>query len=678
MRKIIHKLMLCFVLLLFAGGVQSVQAAGTETVYIQNGATDKEINAALEKNANRTDTDLVVNISPGTYYLDKTLWVYSNTTINAAGATFYKTGKGSIVENRLVNDCGGYTTTTGITIKGGTWSCEPLMNNSEGRESFRFIHASKITIENVTVCNVPRKSHLLVLAGCADVTVNGSTFYGEKNYKMASNVKEIKEAIQLDVVHSITQIPGEQAKAGKVYWDDLPCKNITITKCTVYDFARGIGSHTAVKGIYHDNVKIRGCTISNVLDAGIYLYYYINSDVIGNTISNAGKGIACFTNSTQDKPVERLDGKTVSEVTNFNITIDANTIQNIVARNSFKETATEKAVAIRVRGSEDKIMSEITIKNNTIGVKNSKQNPEYGIYVSFAPKVKIESNKEIRTKNNAILVDHLSHEVSVKANKNIYSGNHGISIKDSNAVRIEKNKICEYKIAENCHGISLVNAGGFKKSGTKKYTRATISGNTIRTNSSKTPKKGITKSHGINVSSSNYVTLDGNTIYKSAENGVNVVNSTNVTINKNSIQGANCRGISVSYLDNGAKKDPVNAIVTNNTVAGFKTEGIYVRKSKNAKINSNKKVSGYKGASKGIVAYECANAKVESNTVIGYKDIYAIEVNQCPSASVKNNTVTKRKASAKEQGIIISNCKKAKVSGNKAIGYSKSKGLIKQ
>jgi len=160
---------------------ETLEAAGaalTEKTVRVTTKTAKAIEEALELNAGGA-YNLTVKLSPGTYNLDRSLYIYPNTTIDATGATLNKKNpEGAMLEAKLTNDPGGYNGNHDITIKGGTWDSKSFMRSKNAVELFRFIHCKNITIEDATMRNVPEGSHMIVLAGVQNAKISGCEFYG--------------------------------------------------------------------------------------------------------------------------------------------------------------------------------------------------------------------------------------------------------------------------------------------------------------------------------------------------------------------------------------------------------------------------------------------------------------------------------------------------------------------
>ncbi len=111
--------------------------------------------------------------------------------------------------------------------------------------SFRFAHATNITLENLSITNNVG-SHHLELGGIDGATITGCTFEGYKDGGISGG----KEAIQLDVMYSPEVFVGYPA------FDDTPCINVKISNNTFKNVNRGVGNHTAVNGVYFENVEV--------------------------------------------------------------------------------------------------------------------------------------------------------------------------------------------------------------------------------------------------------------------------------------------------------------------------------------------------------------------------------------------------------------------------------------
>lgn len=683
--------------LLFLGlGTLDAKAETAKSVTVEAGATAREIQEALDENANG-DYELTVNIPTGTYNLDRTLYVYANTTIKADSEAILikQSGYGAMVEAKIINDKGGYNTNRNITIDGGIWDSTPVMNNSAGTETFRFIHSNNITIINATLCNVPDGSHLIVLAGVQNATISNCKFYGYQNWEKA---KTPKEAVQLDIVHSAVQVPTNQA--AEVKWDDLPCDNITIKESEFYNFSRGIGSHTAVAGKLHTNITIANNNFHELSDSAIRLYNYADTVVSGNTISNVVEGILAYTymkDAELDSYFKPLDGTVAALPEDYNITIQNNIIKNV------KDASNIWGDGIRVMGKADgkgRELAGVDLIGNTISTTS-----RYGIFATTAPNLTISGvNKITATSSNGILLELGCNNSSIQKTSISSVIGSGIAVYDSSNVSILNNTVSSkadaiYLLdAASCfvgksaatgnivtssagNGISLSIHPGYGSTG---CTSTQVVGNTVKS----------AKKNGINAHNSNKIKVNSNTITKAGEDGIDLnggCNSSSIT--NNVITTAAGNGISITsgtkgiiqkntiksyatsvsrangiYAYNAGGDSKTKSVISNNTITGKAKAkgkhaikisncpytyiysnkitnpdgtGIYVMKSKNCMIGKDSKTGNTvtNATEMGIYLTDtCTNTTVQYNKVSGIKQD-GVAANKCTLLKIKNNTI---------------------------------------
>lgn len=497
---------------------------GEKTVYAEEyvvsvppGCGAKEIQEALDKNANGQYDKLIVEIPVGTYYLNATLYIYSNTTIEAApGAVFRKLdvneGKhsyGAMLEGKLIDDKGGYGNCHDIAVIGGTWDSVDVMDNSVGTESFRFIHCDNVTVRNVVLCNVPSGSHLLVLAGTSNAVIQGCEFYGYGKYRTDDH----KEAIQLDIVHNAEIVPTLQADV--VMWDDLPCKNVTIQDCFFYDFSRAIGSHTAVEGVLHDNVVISDNTMLNMSDTAIKLFNYKNVIVENNRIMECVEGVLVYTDMTglsSKEYMPPLSGTVAALPDDYNIIIRNNSFQGM------KMNGESWGDAVRVMGS-----TEIPVKGITV-VNNEMESMErYGVFVSDAENVTISANQVSSVGRVGIYATSNCNNITILRNRVQDCGGYGIFMANSRGGFICGNTVKEAGLtdSEQIHGIYA-----YKCSGTGSENALYIQKNVVEGN-------GREGAQGIKASTSDYVSVTGNVVRKTKDRGIFVYSCEFPVVEKN-------------------------------------------------------------------------------------------------------------------------------------------------
>lgn len=620
------------------------------------GCSSGEIQQLLDENSNG-EYDLTVVIPAGTYMMTAPLFVYSNTTIRATGAKLIKQSRyGAMIEAKLTGDDGGYDGNSNITIDGGTWDSAPTIDSyvGEGTETFRFIHCNNITVKNATLCNVPMGSHLIVFAGVQDGIIDNCKFYGyTTNWRTA---KKPKEAVQLDMVHSVTEVPTYQ----DVFWDDLPCDRITIKNSEFYSYSRGIGSHTAVAGRQHTNIVIQNNSFHDLADSAIRLYSYKDTIVTGNIIDNATTGILAYTyieaKNNDNAYLTPNDKKVGTLPDDYNISIKGNTIKNI------KMQGNAWGDGIRIIGTKKLTLGGVRITGNTIS-----STARYGIFSTYTPHI-IISDKNIisSTKKSGILAEN-SNKASIIGNT---LKNMGIRISGSNGTTVSGNTINNAKEAaiyvlqsQNCKvGISNKDYNTIKAPQIQGiYMTTACHGGTIQYN-----KITNTKSDGIGVYSSANMTIKRNTL-SSKQHGINVnTNSSSAKITGNTIT-AQKSGI---WLTSNSKA----STISNNTIKKYgATEnfsGIYMYKSggtnakKTTKVTNNHIIGTNKRTQNpGIKFSECAYTLVQGNTITSAQGT-GILIYQSPKCTISRNIIT----NAATGGISVNGSPQSSVSGNKIKG----------
>lgn len=506
-------------ILLFPNNTAMAAEKEEKIVTIRVGASSDTIQEVLDYNK-KNNYDLTIKIPAGTYELKKELRIYSNTTIIADenAILLKKHEKGAMLANDLSNDKGGYGTTENITIIGGVWDSKHVWNANTGTESFRFIHATNVTIKDAIVCNVPESSHLITFAGVKNGTVENCKIYGYKGTRL-------KEAVHLDVVHDDVVVPSMQAV--HIKYDDLPCDGIMIRNNEIYDYPRAIGSHISVKGVFHKNISIIDNQLHNIDEAAIKAYNYKNVVIRGNTIKNASAGILLYTAIDNEKEhyLNPLPGVKIEELPmDYNITIEGNTIRDMVQYKS--GTSFLWGDGIRVIGNKERPVYGVSI------IKNKIYSPKrFGIYITYAPNSYVGSNTLVNTSRHAIYLDYCD---SAKVYYNqVYSPgkagttNGGIGVSISNKVVVYKNYV--KNAAKN--GIFLYN----------KSTKCVISNNSIVASAD----------NGISVNEdSNYSNLKNNKIIGNVTDGIN---NRGIFVYK-----ANYASISYNTISKCKKKQEIN------------------------------------------------------------------------------------------------------------------------
>ena len=551
--------------------------------------------------------ELVVTLPKGEYYLDGTLYVYSNTTIKVEkGAKIYKNRVyGAVIEGGILSDRGGYEGCKNITIDGGLWDAKAIMNLSEGTETFRFIHASDITIKNAEFANLPEDSHFVVLAGAKDVLIENCSFHGYGND--GDSHREPKEAVQLDVAHSVEIVPTDQW----IMWDDLPCKNVTIQNCEFYDYSRAIGSHTAVAGVYHENIVIKDNVIRDMEEVALKLYQYKDSVVSGNEISNCAGGIVVYTelgNSKKDAYFKPLSGKAAAEPKTLNVVIEENEISDITVKSD------AYGDAIRISATEELPMSGIEVRNNIIS-----NTLRYGIFATTTSNLVLSNNTIKNVPGYGIILEKDSIGANISENRISHTGNCGIWIASGSVgATIRGNKVADYAEKEEMkYGIAIYQAGSEKN-------KTVILRNEVTNPGTETDQNGI------HLNASDYVEIAENIVNDVAGCGIYVYQSKFCTIRENQVSNTTKNGIYVTTSCD-------NTTITDNQVSGAADISIMTYQAPKSVVTGNKvdTISSLAG----IRISQSNECTVTGNTVAGaYKkrEVWLTNSENCVS---KDNTI---------------------------------------
>lgn len=533
---------------------------------------------------NKYDTyQLTVQIPAGTYILNKELRIYSNTSIIAdPKAILLKNHlKGGILANDLSQDKGGYTAAENITVIGGVWDSYKIQNKDKGTEGFRFIHASNITIKNATICNVPDGSHLITLGGVKNAVVENCTLYGYSG-------KTLKEAIQLDVVHDAAIMPSMQSKI--LVYDDLPCDQITITGCNIYNYPRAIGSHTSIKGVFHKNIVISGNQLHDLSEAAIKAFNYTNLEISDNKITNTGIGILVYTYINNQYYLNAL--KTTQKEPlpdNYAIIIKNNTIQNIKEYQS--ASGPIWGDGIRTIGNAERPLTGVTLANNTI-----KNTARYGMFLERTNQCSIMDNSVLQTvKNGIYLINGCDFSV-IKGNTLTKSGARGskeggIGLSASSQVTVSNNTIS----SPGKNGIFLYH----------KSMLNSISGNTITSPGD----NGIALYH-----QSNNSEITGNEITNYNRYGIFAYQISSGTINENTINSTKSRKSSDGIHITGDNSSPEIFTLKKNSIQYTDGNGIYIKNAPECYIGGN--TITHAKAYGIYVGQDSFNSKIYYNSII--------------------------------------------------------------
>ncbi|MBR6336943.1 MAG: right-handed parallel beta-helix repeat-containing protein [Ruminococcus sp.] len=575
--------------------VMTAQAASKSKVIklkVKDGAKiGKALDDALlkaSKKAAKEKTIYTVKVPKGTYVLDRTLHMFSNTTLDVTGCTLKsdKTFHNLLIlgtngkykgvdEFNSSKKAKGYTSCVNVKIKGGTW----VGNNKNKATPFRLAHAKNVTLEGMTIKGGNYACHQVETAAINGLYIRKCTF---RDFKPINYLgKGHYECIQIDIPCS--------SKAYKCcYLDGTPSKNIEITNCKFTNVSRGVGTHSQLVGAYHDKIKITDNTFTNLQEEAIIALNYTNCTIARNKIVNAGGGIlfenAKFAGSgskIDSMYTTVFDGKKAykkSIVYNVNSVIADNTMTIVYSKDC------DRIQGIRVHGlnvdkackggdnktipKKNYYISGVTVKNNRITTAG------YGIFIDDA--------RNITCTGNTITQKAVSAKDSYKQKYD------GIFLSSGcRSVKIENNKISGFM--RNGIFIMTDSAAG------------SVKGNTISS----------CKKHGIYLyDSASAGNVTGNVIKSCTEQGI--------------VLNTKCKAASI----------------TDNELSGFGGSGIYINQNSSVSGDiSGNKVSSTEGS--GIVLNNTSSVKNISGNTISDMGRYGIFLHSSRAYGVvKDNTLS--------------------------------------
>lgn len=570
----------------------SVKKGADITASLQKALTDAVGSATKKK-------PVTVKVPAGTYYISDTIFISSNTKLVLDKKTVIKKSSSSKTPVAYMLRCagnpakrgctsGGYSDSANITISGGTWDADFVKCNDDSSGSvFSFSHTTNLTVSGVTIRNC-YGTHLIELSAAKKVTIKGCELYGFKS----ADPKTEKEAIQLDVCHDEKLMP-----SGAPY-DDTPCTKITISKCSIHDYPRAIGSHIMVDRIYHKSIKIANNNIYNISGAAVYGCNYVSLTISKNTIKNVGCAIQLKSDTDVSAAKrERLKGVKAMSLSKsgFNITVSGNTIET--ALSGADKDDSKSLIGIFLYGSEKAPINNVTISQNMINSASS------GIYLRFVKNAKISSNRLVRS-DNAFDVGStsfsedavkLASSTVTKLSDNEISSflapfENGIALRDGSIVKDSGNNTVSY--VTDC-ALALYSGSSFagskficRQSGKhgitldasdatltdSSVTDAVQNGVTLKDNSQLmlgNSSISLTQGHGISMMSGSSLEMNDSTVSQSIKNGINASSST-LVLRSSLIDTCTGKGLSIS---SSSVADISGTVFTGNTDTALKSDG---------------------------------------------------------------------------------------------------------
>ena len=191
----------------------------------------------------------------GTYKVNNTLILYSNTTVELdEGATILR---GANIKFVFLTNCTNsilaYNGEKNIVVKGGKIDIGTGL--TQGACAFGFVHAQNIIVENVETVHNNEGYHMYDICGCKNVKIKDCYLHDPITIQASA------ELIQFDGAGSYTQFPSPQLTDGAATFDDTPCVDIEVSGCTfeLNSYSPAFGNHN---GQANKNINVHDCVIS--------------------------------------------------------------------------------------------------------------------------------------------------------------------------------------------------------------------------------------------------------------------------------------------------------------------------------------------------------------------------------------------------------------------------------
>ena len=256
--------------------------------------TDKKADTTAFQNALNAVRDAgggTVTVPNGKYYIDKSLVIYSDTTLSlSSGAEIIRT----VYDVPMIRDYSGtqsevlggqgYGYAKNITITGGTWNGNVSGKSFATKEDIMRIYcATNVKISDCTIKGVCGDHHL-DFASVDKINVSNVKFSGfvklsTVDYSSLEKGDENQNELNSDTLSSITS----EAVQFDMF-EGKGCKNVTVSGCTFDGVLSGVGNHHEKENT--SNIKILNNTFKNVENTCVNLYSFTTTEVSGNTATN--------------------------------------------------------------------------------------------------------------------------------------------------------------------------------------------------------------------------------------------------------------------------------------------------------------------------------------------------------------------------------------------------------
>lgn len=543
-------------------------------------ALNEALNTARKKAS--ASKPAVVTVSKGNYKLDRTIKIYSNTTLKAKGCTFKYYG--NLLRNGYsgASSVSGYNGSSNITIDGGTWdaavpySQAGTANWRIQHSTLRFGHCKNITIKNCTFKN-NYNCHDIEFGGVNNGKITKCNFYNDKGVNIFKNDGG-REAIQLDV--NTSEAMPEFSK-----YDNTPTKNITLSYCNFKNKFRAIGSHHAVLGNTFDNIKVHHNYFRNIGGITVYGVYWTNSKIYSNTMDYVGLGVDMRTMTT---------GSGYNFYNNKNLTCKK---CDKIVKNS-KTYIYDNKITLRKKNNTYARACGIRVMGDYYAKKDKKTGVKAGTYKVYNVNVGLNANNTSKP--------------------NIIKGNVAVGIQLNYAVN---SNICNNEI--NADGSVSETSNGIEVKGCK---NVNVSMNTVK-NGKLDAARGIYLTPTAAGIGNNKITVTGNTVKNFKSSGIYMYSSDNTSVKNNNVSNGDDMGISVRTSDNN--------IVENNTITKAKLSAVAVYSASNNTTVKDNQITSSNGT--GVKLKQAVGTNIEGNDITDSGEYGALIRESLDTQFIENN-----------------------------------------
>lgn len=285
-KKLLPFVSAVFAFVLFILVLLCAKSAYAGTVYPSEKKYSSADKINIQNELNRSGK--VTLVKNRNYYLNGPIYISSNQTINAAGATI--TCNKSIMSN--IPSKTKYNSIKNFTLNGGYWRFAD--SNGYSGSSIKITHGQNIKIENVKLRHANAGGHSIELVACKNVKITGCNIA-----PLGSSNSKTEEAIQLDVATHTTAYFLEsqpfKTNLAKKLQNGATCQDVRIENNTIVGNRGVVANYTNKEGKkylnrLHSNITIKNNKITGLKGEGVSLFNTSSAAVTKNTIISKASG----------------------------------------------------------------------------------------------------------------------------------------------------------------------------------------------------------------------------------------------------------------------------------------------------------------------------------------------------------------------------------------------------